>query len=461
MSTQTDISIGNTNPIAELGQYANVQAIQELIAESGGKQPAKSATKEELLKEVEQLLASQSLSGDRISAVVQEYKFAGKVSVCFGIPIEYKGFSKTQLDSLLRGNRDIDPFAEELKPQLTQKPAFNRAEWLSDTKLRLEFAYAGKSYQIEDNYELRTVIPTNRINAYIRLLDKVFLVETRASIRETKLVHDSISRLLGVEITAMTFSDQDILFLKRELNAKSKAAKYKRLGGELDTIYVSASPDLDDLDKSEEFREKFSDGELRETRLEFVYTKHSGHLTNVSIYISHQGNIWFMSDVAEEVIEYVLSVVRKIKFLPPISKLRRSTKAQLPTNNQIESLLKAIRSNGYGKRFSPRIYLTLGLQVDERSWIETISKLVQSGFLSERFELCCPACHETIAIYQSYKEIPIDREISCDRCRHTFTVSERDIFLTYAFKDDLIAQPSNSAIDELVSVATVEESLAR
>ncbi|WP_019498369.1 hypothetical protein [Pseudanabaena sp. PCC 6802] len=62
MATQAAIRIEDASPIAELGQYANVQAIQELIAEAGGKQPAKHTTKEELFKEVEQLLASQIMT---------------------------------------------------------------------------------------------------------------------------------------------------------------------------------------------------------------------------------------------------------------------------------------------------------------------------------------------------------------------------------------------------------------
>jgi len=456
MTTQAAISIENANSITELGLYVNVQALQQLIAEASNSQLSKHSTKDELLQKVKQLVDEQALSDDRINAVIREHKYAGKVSVCLGIPLEYTSFTKPQLDSLLRRNRDKDPFTIELQPQLTQNPSFNCAEWLSDTKLRLEFTYAGKSYELEDNYELRTITPTKRIDAYIRLLDKTFLVETRASIRETRLLHDSISLLLGVEVTAMAFSENDMAFLKRELNAKSKAAKYKRSGGELDTVSVSAAPDLDDLADSEEFREKFSDGELRETRLEFSYIKHSGHLVKVSLHISHQGNVWFISDVAEEVIEHVILAVRKIKFLPPISKLRQSTKANLEINEQIDALLLAIRSNGYGKRFSPLIYQTLGIQIQERSWMESISKLVKAGFLSEMFELCCPACHETLVVYHSYKELPLNSEISCDRCGHNFTVSERDIFLTYAFKDDLIT----SSI-EPVPVALLEESLAR
>ena len=45
--------------------------------------------------------------------------------------------------------------------------------------------------------------------------------------------------------------------------------------------------------------------------------------------------------------------------------------------NVMESLINSIRKNGYGKRFNPRIYKTLGFELDEKKWIETISKLHQ------------------------------------------------------------------------------------
>jgi|694.fasta_scaffold72919_2 hypothetical protein len=446
--------------IKDLGFYASVKTIQDLLAEVSDYRPTIHATKEKLLSQVEFFVSSRMLPITRVRETVSEYQFAGKVSVCFGIPLEYRGFTKTQLEKLLCANRNTNPFEYEIKPELTQKPSFNRAEWMSDTKLRLEFTYAGKSYELEDDYQLRTIKPTNRVNAYIRLLDKVFLVETRASIRETKLIHDAISRLLGVEVTAMNFSDQDFALLKYELKAKLRKATSKSSGGQLDIISVSASPEIDDLEDSEEFKQKFNNGEFRAKRLEFPYIQKSGFTMNVSLYVSHQGNIWFMSDVSEAIIEYVLSAVRTVKFLPPINKLRQSGKSIPDVDSQIEVLLNAIRSNGYAKRFSPRIYQTLGLKVDEKSWIETISKLVQLGFLTENYELCCPFCHETISIYQSYKHLPLDQEISCGSCGHTFVVSEQDIFLTYTFKEDLITHSSNSMVESL-PVSPMEKCLLK
>ncbi len=425
-------------PIEELDKHVPMKALQELLDKAAGEQEfLKHSTKEVLLDEIRGLVEKKILSIKQINKLVQDYKFAGRVSVCWSIPLERTSLSKKKLEEDILSKNSANPFEEELRPQLTQKPAFNSAEWLNDHLLRLEFVYAGKSYEIEDNYKKRTIIPTKRLNSYIRLLGKSFVVETRASIRESKLVCNSVSFLLGIEVISMTFSNQDIALLKKELNGKSKAAKHKRFGGDLDTVYVSASPDLDDLDSSEEYRTNFTYGELREARLEFIYNSSSKSKIASSLHISSQGNIWFMSDVPEELIEYVFALVHKIKFLPPARKLGLKTQITPTDENDIQSLVNAIRKNGYGKRFNPRIYRTLGFKLNEKKWIETISKFVQLGYLLERFELVCPNCHETINTYFEYKNIPLEEVVNCIHCGHEFEVSEQDVFLTYSFKEDI------------------------
>jgi hypothetical protein len=309
---------------------------------------------------------------------------------------------------------------------------------------------------VEDNYQKRTIIPTKRINSYIRILDETFVVETRASIRESKLLYISVFLLLGIEIVPMTFSNQDIAFFKQELNAKSKATKYKRHSGDLDTVHVSASPELDDLEDSEEYKKNFTHGELKETRLEFTYSASSNQKFDTSLHLSNQGNIWFMTDAPEELIEYVFSIVRKIKFLPPLRRLGLSSKVNGTDEDKIQALITSIREHDYGKRFHPRIYKTLGFEINEKKWIETISKLVQLGHVTERFELVCPGCHETIKIYYDYNDIPLDKDISCHHCSYDFKVSEQEILLTYSFKEDM--EPSytkSSQVEEQPVVAII------
>lgn len=446
MEEHTPDNLTVLNPIEELNKHVPMKALQELLDEASGEQEiAKHGTKESLLGEVRDLVETQSLSLNQINKLVQDYKFAGRVSVCWGIPLHRTTLSKKTIQQEIVGRHLINPFEEELKPQLTQKPAFNKAAWLSSDFLRLEFVYAGKSYEVEDNYQKRTIVPTKRINSYIRILDETFVVETRASIRESKLLHSSIFLLLGIEIVPMTFSNQDIAFFKQELQAKSKATKYKRHGGDLDTVHVSASPELDDLEDSEEYTKNFTHGELRETRLEFIYSTSSNQKFSTSLHVSNQGNIWFMTDAPEELIEYVFSIVRKIKFLPPVRKLGLSSKVDSIDEDKIQALITSIREHGYGERFHPRIYKTLGFEINERKWIETISKLVQLGYVTERFELVCPGCHETIKIYYEYNDIPLGEDMSCNHCSYNFNVSEQEILLTYSFKEDIESSHAKSS----------------
>jgi len=433
-----------------LRKYVPVRAIQELVDEVIGEQEnLKHTTKEVLLHEVLDLLRNNSLSIERVDKLIKDYKFAGRVSVCWGISLKRTFLSKDKLQQIILSKNVINPFIAEIRPTLTKKPAFNNAEWLNNHLLRLEFVYAGKEYEIEDNYEKRIITPTKRINSYLRILENNFVLETRANIREIKLVHDCVSMLLGIEIIPMTFSNQDIAILKKELSAKSKAVKRKRDSGDIDTLYVSASPDLDDLDNSEEYRHNYTSGELKETRLEFVYINSSQHKIETSLYVSNQGHIWFTSDVPEEIIEHTFTMIRKIKFLPPVRKLGIASQLSITDENKIQSLIMAIRTNGYGTRFNPRIYRTLGFEIDEKIWMETISKLLQLGHIIEQLELVCPACYKTINVYFDYNEIPLNKVISCNHCGRDFAVSERNILLIYSFKEDIeLNRDTSSSIKE-------------
>lgn len=438
MAEQAPDNLLISSPIEELGKHVPVKALEGLVDEVSDEQGVpKHGTKEALLDEVRELVTNKKLSIEQVSKLTQEYKFAGRVSISWGIPLQWVICSKEKLEQKILCRSLINPFEEEIRPQLTNKPALNRAEWLSDDMLRIEFTYAGKAYEVEDNYEKRIIVPTKHINSYLRLLEKSFLVETRANIRESKLVHNAVSNLLGIEVVAMSFSNQDIETLKQELKAKSKAVKLKRFGGDLDTVYVSAAPELDDLDNSEEYKSNFIHGDLKEARLELTYTTSLQQKSNISLHISSQGNIWFMSDVPEEIIEHVFSVVRKIKFLPPVRKLGLASQINKIDENKIQALMTSIREKGYGKRFNPRIYKTLGFEVDERKWIEIISKLVQLDYFVERFELICPTCHETLSVYSDYKDIPLYGKASCNHCSHEFNISAHDVLLTYSFKEDI------------------------
>jgi mRNA interferase RelE/StbE len=104
--------------------------------------------------------------------------------------------------------------------------------------------------------------------------------------------------------------------------------------------------------------------------------------------------------------------------------------------SKIQTLVKNIYERGYDKRFNPRIYNKLGIEVDERQWIEIISMLVLSGKATEQLELSCPNCHEVISSYLKYQDIPLGQNISCIHCTHDFEVSEEHIIPMYSFMEN-------------------------
>jgi uncharacterized protein YegL len=103
--------------------------------------------------------------------------------------------------------------------------------------------------------------------------------------------------------------------------------------------------------------------------------------------------------------------------------------------SNIQTLIKYIYENGYDERFNPRVYRKLGIKVDEREWIETISKMVEHGQAKEMLELTCPNCQEIIGSYDRYQDIPLEQTIECIHCFHEFKVSEEHIIPMYSFSD--------------------------
>lgn len=77
----------------------------------------------------------------------------------------------------------------------------------------------------------------------------------------------------------------------------------------------AAAPHIDDLDASSEYSGSLSMDELRKVRYKFVYQTDERAQIEVTIHISNKGGIWFVSEVPEEVIEYVFSCVRAVKQL--------------------------------------------------------------------------------------------------------------------------------------------------
>jgi len=103
----------------------------------------------------------------------------------------------------------------------------------------------------------------------------------------------------------------------------------------------------------------------------------------------------------------------------------------------LDNILFLIYDKGYHQRFNPGVYKYFGIPVNESEWLSSLEKLRSCGLLQINFELTCPYCDETIEIYDDYDKLPFDQSKNCPSCGETFKVSEKDIFITYKFTENL------------------------
>ena len=247
--------------------------------------------------------------------LISKYKFAGKGSVSWSIPKERVNIKKDEFQEILKKKTCEDIFDHELRPRITREPALNKAEWLDNDVMRLEFVYKDRSYFIEDEYDIKEIWPTRRASILVTLLKDGFIIESRAEFHQASRLHRIVSSLIGIETQIMDFSDEDIKKIKDALDARKRLARHKRAGGDIDVIEMIASETLNDLDDSEEYCEMLSGDELKKAGYKFRYTMVNGFELDITIYINNNGSIWFVSSAPEEVREHVFSCVRSVKGL--------------------------------------------------------------------------------------------------------------------------------------------------
>ncbi|RKX91686.1 MAG: hypothetical protein DRP84_11225 [Spirochaetes bacterium] len=297
----------------DLRKHVPLRELHFFIANKTGEEPRGYITKEALITKIEELANKNPEIIQDVKELLIRYMFAGKGSVSWSIPSETIEFSKEDIENLIVKKSEGNPFVEELRPPITSKPALNKAFWLRDNLLKLEFVYADRTYFIEENYEIREIRPTKRAAILIRLLNTLFVIESRASFAKSVHLHKMVADILDIDTYILEFTDEEIENIKTCLNARKKAARHKRLAGDFDVVEVSAAPTIDDLDESDEYQNLLSGDELKKARYKFTYALAEGRSLDVTIYISKRGSIWFVSEVPEEVIDYVFSCVRKIK----------------------------------------------------------------------------------------------------------------------------------------------------
>ena len=301
---------------SELKRYVPLAELRSFIEICEGEPLRSCNTKDDAILHLDPLILSRRELINELYTIILKYKFAGKGSVSWSIPVERKKLTKSEFQDLInqRAGGD-DAFTRELRPEITREPALNKAEWLEGDILRLEFVYKDRSQFVETDYSLQEIWPTRRSSILIYILNDSFIIESRADFNQASHLHRIASSLLGIDTQIIDFSDEDIERLKEMLNARKWTARHKRSSGDIDVIEMTASPTIEDLDDSEEYQRTLSGDELKKAGYRFNHTTSEGADLDITINVSKKGSIWFMSSTPEEVRDYVFSCIRDVKNL--------------------------------------------------------------------------------------------------------------------------------------------------
>jgi hypothetical protein len=296
--------------------------LEFIITNVTAKKPKGLVTKTALIEKIGALTKEHPEVTDQVNNqvnhLIRNYKFAGRSSISWSIPERTEkelSLTEEKLEELIQQQAGTDVFEHEIKAPITSKPALNRASWLEQNKLLLQFVYAGAPYFEEIGYELEEIQPTRRANALIRLPDGSPVIECRANSKIVSALHGEVSSLLNTHTQVLAFSNGDIASIKNRLKAKKQSAKHKKLAGDFDTVDVKASRSVNDLDDSGTYQNLLGTDALQRVRYTFSFKPTDGSDLDVTIYLNNKGNVWFVSEVPEEVIDYVFSNIKEVKGL--------------------------------------------------------------------------------------------------------------------------------------------------
>lgn len=308
----------NKNTDRDLKRYVPTREIYDFIKLKSGKEPEKSYSKESLLQLINSFPQDETLFTE-LNNLIARFRHAGKGSYYWSYPSTSIDFNHKVLDYQIREHSGHDIFQIEKRAELDSEPKLVHATWINEQTLKLDYAYKDKPFEIEVDYEIQEIVPTRRVSAFLRNFDNTMIFEGRGDIRKARKVFENIGSILDSGISQIDITDNELEQIKQCLNAYKKGVKHKKSSSIYDTVDLEASPKVIDLDAESDYITGYGNDEIRRARYEFDYVYTSGLISKVSFYIivandrfRHSG-IRFMTEIPEEVVDYVLSCIKRVK----------------------------------------------------------------------------------------------------------------------------------------------------
>jgi hypothetical protein len=273
---------------------------------------AKLSVIEEMAEEI------SSKSPSTAEQLVDQFRFAGATAVNLhviinGISSEWYNIEYFKNHLMRKYGRDI--FYSGLRPQPSDEPKLIKA-FEMENKLVLAFTLLGSARRFYENYEI--VVRRPQILEYVIIHFSPFAIEIRSSQTRNEIFKKAVLEIMDVnnevawdKLTKL--NDEQAIKLAELLSARLRKAKHKMTEGVYDTKEVTAKPKVNDLAATKEYQAEFSGKPMRMQTLVFDYTYSFGYKQEVSYVITTDG-LWFRTQVGEEVIEYVLDKIIRIKY---------------------------------------------------------------------------------------------------------------------------------------------------
>lgn len=105
----------------------------------------------------------------------------------------------------------------------------------------------------------------------------------------------------------------------------------------------------------------------------------------------------------------------------------------------VTEVVEELASEGYDRFHASHVAQKTHTALDETR--RTLAELVETGALTERFEVICSNCGRTTQTFASAAEVPIGAEFECESCdRETFTVGPENVWISFEPTRELLVR---------------------
>ncbi len=262
--------------------------------------------------------------------IYKEYQYAGKtaVNIFEEVTLPAGFLTKEKMIQILRneiGEQNI--FNRDFRPPLSTEPQINRVEERKNSLL-IQFVSQGKNRRIRNGYDIIEVASIDFEFAIVHFQGPTTIELRCAYNQRSKYLscfQDYFSSVLPEEknrqfewIPITKVSNVEAEKIATILSAGLVEADHKDVGI-YDRHIVTASPQITDLRKQEEYIQHFKNKMLLSQVLVISYedqTSCGSYKTEIKFKINLNTGFQFLSKVSESVIDYVMDVFLNVRYNP-------------------------------------------------------------------------------------------------------------------------------------------------